>query len=111
MKTLKILERYREIHRLIKYRSTGNPESFAKKLGISKSQLFNYLEELRDRGAEISYSKNLGSYFYRKPVELEAVFSVRTKEDEDQVSEKDEIYLPYTKTYRKENDQESEEEE
>ncbi|MGM0530497.1 MAG: hypothetical protein ACQER7_04030 [Bacteroidota bacterium] len=110
MKALEILERYQKIDRLIKRRNTGNPQTFAKKLGVSKSQLFNYLEELRDRGAEISYNKTLESYIYRKPVEITAVFSVRIKEDEDQVSEKDEIYLPYNKAYIKDKDQGPEEE-
>lgn len=111
MKTLEILERYQKIDKLIKRRSTGNPKSFAKKLGVSKSQLFNYLEELRDRGAEISYNKTLETYIYRKPVEITAVFSVRIKEDDDQVSDNEGIYLPYAMLYRKEKDKETGEEE
>ncbi|MBS3769878.1 MAG: hypothetical protein V5A47_03910 [Bacteroidales bacterium] len=106
MKALEILERYQKIDRLIKRRNTGNPQTFARKLGISKSQLFNYLEELRVRGAEISYNKTLESYIYQKPVEITAVFSVRIKEDEDQVSEQEGMYLHYTRVYRKDGDRE-----
>ena len=111
MKALEILERYQKLDKLIKRRSTGNPKEFANKLGISKSQLFNYLEELRDRGAEIYYSKTLETYIYRKPVELTAIFSVRIKDDEDEVSDGEKIYIPYSKTFRREKDQESQEEE
>ena len=111
MKALEILERYQKIDKLIKHRNTGNPKAFAQKLGISKSQLFNYLEELRDRGAEISYNKTLESYIYKKPVEITAIFSVRIKDEDYQVSEKEGIYLHYSKAYRKSKDQESQEEE
>jgi len=111
MKALEILERYKKIDKLIKRRSTGNPKQFASKLGISKSQLFNCLDELRDRGAEIIYNKTLETYIYRKPVEITAIFSVHIKDDEDEVSESENIYIPYSKAFRKENDQESEEEE
>ncbi len=111
MKTLEILERYQKMDKLIKRRSTGNPKEFANKLGISKSQLFNYLEELRYRGAEINYNKTLETYIYRNSVEITAIFSVRVKDDEDEVSESEYIYLPNSKAFRKEKDQESEEEE
>lgn len=109
MKTFEILERYQKIDRLIKRRSTGNPKSFAKKLGISKSQLFNYLEELRDRGAEISYNKTLESYIYRRPVEITAIFSVRIKDDEDRVSENEGLYMPCVKAFRNLKDQKTKE--
>jgi predicted DNA-binding transcriptional regulator YafY len=87
MKTLEILERYKRIHKLITRKNTGCPADFAARLGISKSQLSNYLEELRARGAKISYSKTLESYVYLQPVELKAEFSVRIKGNEEEHTE------------------------
>ena len=104
MKLLEILERYQQIDRLIKRQSTGTPKEFADKLGISKSQLFNYLEDLRDRGAAISYNKTLGSYIYLKPVEITAVFSVRTRDEDEELSEPGAVYLRVPQPNKPAND-------
>ena len=77
MKLQQTLERYRIIDRLIKRENTGTPLEFAGKLGISKSQLYNCLDELRIHGADISYNKTKGSYVYLHPVEIRAEFSLR----------------------------------
>lgn len=76
MKLQKTLERYKKIDKLIKRENTGTPQEFAGKLGISKSQLYNCLDELRIRGAEIIYNKAKGSYVYQYPVEIRAEFTL-----------------------------------
>jgi biotin operon repressor len=45
-------------------RSTGSPSAFAKKLGISRSSIFQDLQEMRELGLEIKYSPTLESYYY-----------------------------------------------
>ena len=76
MKLQETIERYRKIDMLIRREKTGSPAEFASKLGISRSQLYNYLEELRDRGADIIYDRAKGSYLYLFPVEIRAEFSL-----------------------------------
>jgi predicted DNA-binding transcriptional regulator YafY len=76
MKLQETIERYRKIDMLIRREKTGSPVEFADKLGISRSQLYNYLDELRDYGAGIIYDRAKGSYMYMYPVEIRAEFSL-----------------------------------
>lgn len=77
------LERYRRMDRMIRRESTGPPCDFARRLGISRSQLYNCLDELRVRGACIQFNKCKRSYTYTKPVEVRAEFCLTfPKEDE-----------------------------
>lgn len=76
MKMLKQLERLRKIHQYIKFVSTGTPKEFANKLGISESQLYNVLEDLKIKGFPIIYSRGLKSYLYKNSCELEIKYSV-----------------------------------
>ena len=76
MKLQETIERYRKIDMLIRREKTGSPVEFADKLGISRSQLYNYLDELRDYGAGIIYDRAKGSYLYLYPVEIRAEFSL-----------------------------------
>ncbi len=51
--------------RLIKYLEddySGTAEELAAEINVSRRTLFRYLDELRDSGAEIEYSKSLNSY-------------------------------------------------
>ncbi|MBS3808196.1 MAG: helix-turn-helix domain-containing protein [Bacteroidales bacterium] len=77
------MDRYKKMHLLIKRENTGTPGEFARKLGISKSQLYNCLDELRIRGAEITYSKIKRSYVYQTPVEVRAEFFLTFPGSED----------------------------
>ena len=61
---LTYFERLKKIHELINLQSTGNTEAFAAQLGISRSQLFVYLKELRNNGTPIQYSRIMQTYYY-----------------------------------------------
>ncbi len=51
---------------LIKHESTGSPEEFAKKLEISRSTLFEYLNYMREElMLAIIYDKYRSSYYYQ----------------------------------------------
>lgn len=71
MTTLDILRRLQRMDQLIRLKATGSPLDFAAKLEISKSKLYNDLQALRDLGAEISFCKDCGSYFYKHPPQFE----------------------------------------
>ncbi len=49
---------------LIARKSTGSPEEFAEKLGIKRSTLFQYLQEMKILGVDIQYSNLNRSYYY-----------------------------------------------
>ena len=52
------------IDRLIHRKGTGSPKDLSSLLGISRSSVFNYLDNLRQLGAEIGYCDFRKSYFY-----------------------------------------------
>lgn len=63
--------RIERIHNLIRTRSTGTPAELAEKLGISKSQCYGMIKELREEfDAPIYYSRKERSYCYKKDVEF-----------------------------------------
>ena len=76
MKTIQQLERLRKIHQYIKVFNTGSPNEFANKLGISESQLYNVLDDLKIMGFPIKYSRKLKSYIYNEDCELQVNYSV-----------------------------------
>ena len=74
--------RLAEMHRLIKQEKTGSPIEFAKKLRVSRSQLYNVKEELEDYGAVIKYCRKQKTFYYNNKFELtETVFWKREVED------------------------------
>lgn len=65
---------------------TGRPDKFAQRLGISKRQLYNILEMLKDFDAPIKYDRTRETFFYNGDFELDIQFSMRIlteKEDRD----------------------------
>ena len=63
MKHLKYLRRYQKMHKLIMNERTGSAAEFAFKLGISRRMLFEYLDDMRDMGMEIRYSRRRRTYY------------------------------------------------
>lgn len=52
---------------LIRTQSTGRPNEFAEKMGISPRSLFNYLSFMKDQlAAPIKYSNEMQSYYYEE---------------------------------------------
>ena len=86
MKTLKQLERLKKMHQLIKIGNTGTPKEFANKLKISESQLYNILEDLKEKGFPIQYSRSIKSYTYIDYCELEVLFSVKLLTQYDKIN-------------------------
>jgi len=64
LEKLLLIER---LHSLIQRKATGTPKALARKLNISRRQLFRHLETLRSLGAEIEYCHDSQSYRYNKP--------------------------------------------
>jgi predicted DNA-binding transcriptional regulator YafY len=64
MNFIKHIERIEKIDKLIQENKTGGPDEFAGQMGISRRQLYNYLDELRSFGIDIQYSRLNHSFHY-----------------------------------------------
>lgn len=66
MSLLKYIDRLKRMDDLIRRKATGNAEEFAEKLGISPSQLFQDLKEMKELGAPVNYCHISRSYLYTR---------------------------------------------
>jgi hypothetical protein len=57
--------------------ATGTPSEFARQIGVSRTTLYEMIDELKSRGAPISYSKSLCTFFYTEPFEINVSCSMR----------------------------------
>lgn len=71
------INRLEYIHYLIRTSATGDPDMFARRINVSRRQLYNLLDEIKDFGAEIKYSRTLQSFYYVKPFELDFKTNIR----------------------------------
>ena len=73
MSTIGKAYKLEKLHRLIKSRHIGDSNDYAVLLHISRSCLFNYIEELKGLGADIEYNRS-GKYFqYKNDVEISII--------------------------------------
>jgi len=49
---------------LIASKKTGSPNEFAQRLGISRSNLYQLIDEFNDMGVEIEYNRTLLSFYF-----------------------------------------------
>jgi transcriptional antiterminator len=78
MNFIKQIERIRTIHKLISTEKTGTPDDFAKKLHLSRRQLYNELEIIKSLDASVRYCKKKQSFYYGEPFDLELKYSLKT---------------------------------
>lgn len=77
MKTIEQINRLQRIDQLIRTKSTGCPDDFARKLNISVSTLFELLNCLKQIGADIKYNRDKLTYMYEVPTKL--IFKLEKK--------------------------------
>jgi biotin operon repressor len=77
MKVFEYLERISMMHKLVSGQKTGTPGEFAQQLGVSRTSLYELIDELRSRGAPIAYSKSAKTFYYRQPYDIEITCSLR----------------------------------
>ena len=70
------IDRLSRIHQLIKREATGTPEEFAERFNIRRRQLYNILDEFKDYGAQIKYSRIKNSFYYENDFEIFVEISV-----------------------------------
>jgi hypothetical protein len=77
MKVFEYLDRISMMHKLVSRQLTGTPEEFARRLGVSRTSLYELIDELRSRGAPIAYSKSAKTFFYSQPFDIAVKCSLR----------------------------------
>ena len=60
----------RRIHHLIRRNATGSARQLSEKLGVPRSSVYRYLNELKNLGACISYDKHRKTYQYDQDFDL-----------------------------------------
>lgn len=78
MKIFQYLDRIDLMHKLLKNSNTGTPEEFAQQLGISRSTLYELIDEFKSRKAPIRYSKSAKTFYYKEPFEIIITCNFRT---------------------------------
>lgn len=80
MKLFCYLDRITKLNRLIKQEKTGTPEMFASRLGVSRTRLYEIIDEIKSRGAPIAYDKARQTFYYEYPFEVSIKLSIRPLE-------------------------------
>jgi len=88
MKVFEYLDRINTMHKLVSHERTGTPDEFARQLGVSRTSLYELIDELRSRGAPIVYSKSAKTFLYRQPYDIAITCSLRplTRDEEKENS-------------------------
>lgn len=68
-----MMQKYSQLtkaHQLINNQFKGTPDEFASQLGVSKSSFYNYIEGLKQLGAEIKYCRTCQCFKYTNDFKL-----------------------------------------
>jgi len=60
----------KRLHEFIRTKSTGSPETLARRLTISRATVFRRLDDLKALGAEIEFDRDRMTYYYTEPYDL-----------------------------------------
>jgi predicted DNA-binding transcriptional regulator YafY len=82
----KQLNRLQQIDQLIRQRRTGNADELAQKLQLSRRQVYNLLEELKDIGLEIDYCREARTFIYQKQYKVNLNLDIRELTTEELIS-------------------------
>lgn len=80
MKVFEFIEIIARFHQYVMHENTGNADTFAKKLGISRASLFRLIAVLTDYGIHIEYCRGKISYRYLYPERVEIKISIGERE-------------------------------
>lgn len=79
------IERLQKLNKLLKAENTGTPEELADKLCISRRQLYNHIEELKNIGLAIKYCKRQKTFYYVEGSGLYVDFSLQVIRKDEQM--------------------------
>lgn len=81
----KYLDRLQYMDQLIRQQRTGNATEFGRKLGLSRRQVYNLLEELRLLGIELEYNRSLKSFIYLKSYKINIELNISEIADSEAI--------------------------
>jgi biotin operon repressor len=84
MKVFEYLDRINRMQKLMEQQHTGTPNEFAGKLGVSRTSLYELIDELRSRGAPILYSKSARTFYYDGPFRISITCDLRPIDDDEE---------------------------
>ena len=84
MLLFKQMELLQRMHLLITTSCTGTPNEFAQRIRISERYLREIIDEMKDLGAPIDYSRRNKTYYYREPFEIDISCTFRCLSDKEQ---------------------------
>lgn len=64
MKFLEQIQQLERLDQLIRLKATGSPKDLAEKLEVSERSVYNFMEVMRNLGANIKYCSFRNSYYY-----------------------------------------------
>jgi transcriptional regulator with XRE-family HTH domain len=65
MSFIRYIKKIEYLDNLIRRKATGNQQQFAKKVGMSRSTLNSYLNEMKLLKFPIKYDRKINSYYYQ----------------------------------------------
>lgn len=77
MKFFDTIEKLSVLDKLLRQGHTGTPSELAKRLSISRSTLYDIIDELHSRGVEIKYSRSRYTFYYHNHVALNLYYSIK----------------------------------
>jgi len=83
MSILRYYKKLQLIDSLIRRKATGNGQEFARKTGMSKSMLNEYLKEMKEMGFPIHYCRKRHCYYYEQEGALvKSLFESKMEKEE-----------------------------
>lgn len=76
MSIFKKIEQLKLLHKLIYEENTNTPEMLARKLSMSRANLYILIQDLKKNKLPISYSRRKKSFVYTKIVNINIEFSI-----------------------------------
>ena len=77
MNFIRQIERMQLLNKLIREQRTGSPEELAERLGVSRRQLYAYLEYMKDFGLDICFSRKVNSFMYGDEKEIKIDLNIQ----------------------------------
>ena len=87
MRLFEYVDKLSIFDKLVRQERTGTPGELAERLSIGRSTLYEMIDELRSRGAEIKYSRPKGTFYYYNDVVLDIRLNIKLLTDNDKHEE------------------------
>ena len=87
MNRIEFLEKLAVLSKLIAEGRTGTPNELAERLRISRTVLYEIINELKLRGIEVKYSRSRCTFYYNNDVLVDIQISIKSLKEIDDPDE------------------------